>query len=514
MTQRALLSVYDKRELVTFAQGLAALGVELVASGGTARKLRAAGLTVTDVSQVTGFPEVLGGRVKTLHPAIHAGILARPTPEHKAELAAHGLEPIALVVCNLYPFVQVTANPDVTIEEAVEQIDIGGVTLLRAAAKNFERVTVVVDPADYAGVLEELRTDGAVSLTTRRRLAYKAFAHTAAYDEAIRRFFARRGFAAQEETPSFPDRLTLTLERQQVLRYGENPHQQAALYRWPGVEGPMGGRLLQGKPLSYNNLLDLDAAWRAAQDFDEPTVVIVKHTNPCGLASAESLEAAYGPALAGDPVSAFGSIIAANRPFDAATARQLGDLFVECVVAPAFTPEALKVLSARKNLRLLEMPPSPTSDWAWEARTVQDGLLLQEPDTAPEDPAAWRVATRREPTDAEWTALRFAWRAVKHVKSNAIVFAGGTALVGVGAGQMSRVDAVRLAVLKAGDRCQGAVMASDAFFPFPDGVQVAADAGVTAVIQPGGSVRDEQVIAAADEAGLAMVLTGRRHFRH
>jgi len=514
MIQRALLSVYDKQGLVPFAQGLAELGMELVASGGTARKLRESGLAVTYVSQVTGFPEVLGGRVKTLHPAIHAGILACSTPEHKAELAAYGLEPIALVACNLYPFIQVTANPAVTIEEAVEQIDIGGVTLLRAAAKNFERVTVVVDPADYAGVLEELQADGAVSLGTRQRLAYKAFAHTAAYDEAIRRFFARQGFAAKEDETPFPDRLTLTLERQQVLRYGENPHQRAALYRWPGVEGPMGGRLLQGKPLSYNNLLDLDAAWQAAQDFAAPTVVIVKHTNPCGLASAESLEAAYGPALAGDPVSAFGSIIAVNRVFDAATARQLGDLFVECVVAPAFTPEALEVLSARQNLRLLEMPSATVSDWEWELRTVQDGVLLQEPDTASEDQTTWRVATQREPTDAEWTALRFAWRAVKHVKSNAIVFAEGTALVGVGAGQMSRVDSVRLAALKAGKRTQGAVMASDAFFPFPDGIQEAAKMGITAVIQPGGSVRDKQVIAAADEAGLAMVLTGRRHFRH
>ncbi len=514
MIQRALLSVYDKQGLVPFAQGLAELGMELVASGGTARKLRESGLAVTYVSQVTGFPEVLGGRVKTLHPAIHAGILACSTPEHKAELAAYGLEPIALVACNLYPFIQVTANPAVTIEEAVEQIDIGGVTLLRAAAKNFERVTVVVDPADYAGVLEELQADGAVSLGTRQRLAYKAFAHTAAYDEAIRRFFARQGFAAKEDETPFPDRLTLTLERQQVLRYGENPHQRAALYRWPGVEGPMGGRLLQGKPLSYNNLLDLDAAWQAAQDFAAPTVVIVKHTNPCGLASAESLEAAYGPALAGDPVSAFGSIIAVNRVFDAATARQLGDLFVECVVAPAFTPEALEVLSARQNLRLLEVPSATVSDWEWELRTVQDGVLLQEPDTASEDQTTWRVATQREPTDAEWTALRFAWRAVKHVKSNAIVFAEGTALVGVGAGQMSRVDSVRLAALKAGKRTQGAVMASDAFFPFPDGIQEAAKMGITAVIQPGGSVRDKQVIAAADEAGLAMVLTGRRHFRH
>ena len=520
--QRAILSVYDKTGLVDFARGLAEEGIELIASGGTARTLRQAGLTVTAVSELTGFPEVLGGRVKTLHPAIHAAILAMDTSAHREELASLGLAPIDLVVCNLYPFTQVVADPQVTLEEAVEQIDIGGVTLLRAAAKNFARVTVVVDPADYGVVLEELQEKGTISEATRRRLAYTAFAHTAAYDEAIRAFFQRRGFAGEEDF--FPTHLTLHLEREQLLRYGENPHQQAALYCLPGVQGPLGGRLLQGKPLSYNNLLDLDAAWRAACDFPDPTVVIVKHTNPCGLASADSLAAAYGPALAGDPVSAFGSIIAVNRVFDGEIARRLGGLFVECIAAPGFTAEAREVLAARQKLRLLEMAwhpdagPQEPPQWPWEVRSVRGGLLVQERDVDSEDESNWQVVTRRSPTAEEWAALRFAWRAVKHVKSNAIVLArrlgSGPALVGVGAGQMSRVDAVRLAVHKAEERAQGAVMASDAFFPFPDGVEEAARAGVTAVIQPGGSLRDAEVIAAADEAGLAMVFTGRRHFRH
>ncbi|MCS7177987.1 MAG: bifunctional phosphoribosylaminoimidazolecarboxamide formyltransferase/IMP cyclohydrolase [Anaerolineae bacterium] len=514
--QRALLSVHDKTGLVDFARGLAQYGVELIASGGTARALREAGLDVTEVAQVTGFPEVLGGRVKTLHPAIHAALLATDAPSHQEELRNLGIRPIDLVACNLYPFSQVAADPGVSLEEAVENIDIGGVTLLRAAAKNFARVTVVTDPADYGVVLDELAREGMVSEATRRRLAYKAFAHTAAYDEAIRTFLGQRGFAGVEER--FPSRLTLHLTRYDVLRYGENPHQQAALYHFPGVAGPLGGQLLQGKPLSYNNILDLAAAWQAAQEFPEPTVVIVKHNNPCGLASASSLAAAYGPALAGDPVSAFGGIIAVNRPLDGETARQLGDLFLECIAAPAFLPEAREILAPRTQLRLLEIPGTRVAGAPWEIRSVPGGLLVQEPDTAGEDEEEWKVVTGRAPSPEEWEVLRFAWRAVKHVKSNAIVFArrvdGALALVGVGAGQMSRVDAVRIAALKAGARAAGAVMASDAFFPFPDGVEEAARAGITAVIQPGGSVRDADVIATADRLGLAMVFTGRRHFRH
>lgn len=514
--RRALLSVHDKTGLTDFARGLAQHGVELIASGGTARALREAGLEVTEIAQLTGFPEVLGGRVKTLHPAIHAALLATDAPSHQEELQRLGIRPIDLVACNLYPFSQVTADPHVSLEEAVENIDIGGVTLLRAAAKNFARVTVVTDPADYGKVLKELAQHGEVSEATRRHLAYKAFAHTAAYDEAIRMFLWQRGFAGEKER--FPTHLTLHLTRYDLLRYGENPHQRAALYHFPGVAGPLGGRLLQGKPLSYNNLLDLTAAWAAARDFSEPTVVIVKHTNPCGLASAPSLPEAWGPALAGDPVSAFGGIVAANRPFDSETARLLGDLFLECIAAPAFLPEAREVLSHRTQLRLLEVPEAAIPGLPWEVRSVPGGLLVQDPDVGADDEREWQVVTGRAPSAEEWEALRFAWRAVRHVKSNAIVFARrvehALALVGVGAGQMSRVDAVRMAALKAGERAEGAVMASDAFFPFPDGVEEAARAGVTAVIQPGGSVRDADVIAAANCLGLAMVFTGRRHFRH
>ncbi len=508
--------MHDKTGLVEFARGLREQGVELIASGGTARALRQAGLEVTDVSHVTGFPEVLGGRVKTLHPAVHAAILATDTPEHRAEMADLGLSPIDLVVCNLYPFAHVAADPQVSLEEAVENIDIGGVTLLRAAAKNFSRVTVVTDPADYARVLQELRERGEVGEATRRQLAYKAFAHTAAYDEAIRMFLWQRGFSGEDER--FPSHLSLHLERYQVLRYGENPHQPAALYHFTGVSGPLGGRLLQGKTLSYNNMLDLHAAWRAVQAFSDPTVVIVKHHNPCGLASADSLAAAWGPALAGDPVSAFGGIVAVNRPLDGEVARQMGDLFLECIAAPQFTPEALGVLASRSGLRLLEIPVTDVPGFPWEVRSVAGGLLVQDADVGEEDESAWRVVTRRVPTPEEWEVLRFAWKAVRPVKSNAIVLArrveNARALVGVGAGQMSRVDAVRVAVMKAGLRARDAVMASDAFFPFPDGVEEAAHAGVAAVIQPGGSVRDQDVIAAADRLGMAMVFTGRRHFCH
>lgn len=514
--KRALLSVSDKTGLVEFARGLVACGVELIATGGTARALREAGLEATDVSQITGFPEMLDGRVKTLHPAILGAVLATDSPAHQRELAALGIRPIDLVACNLYPFTQVVADPDTPLEEAVEHIDIGGVTLLRAAAKNFARVTVVTDPADYGPVLAELTQHGRVSETTRRRLALKAFAHTAAYDEAIRTFLSRQGFGGREER--FPPHLTLHLYRYDLLRYGENPHQEASLYHFAGVSGPFGGRLLQGKPLSYNNLLDLAAAWEAVRGFPEPTVVIVKHTNPCGLASASTLAAAWGPALAGDPVSAFGGIIAVNRPFDGDIARQLGGLFVECIAAPAFTPEARDLLARRTDLRLLEVPTTPLPGIPWEVRSVPGGLLVQDPDPGEDDPEEWRVVTARAPSAEEWEALRFAWRAVRPVKSNAVVFArrvgDALALVGVGAGQMSRVDAVRVAVLKAGERAHGAVMASDAFFPFPDGVEEAARAGITAVIQPGGSLRDSEVIAAADRLRLAMVFTGRRHFRH
>ena len=522
--KRALLSVSNKEGLVEFAQGLAELGVELIATGGTARALREAGLTVRPIEDVTGFPEILDGRVKTLHPAVHAGILARRDPAHLAELEAQGIAPIDLVAVNLYPFAKTVARPETTLAEAVEQIDIGGVTLLRAAAKNFAYVAVVSDPADYATVLAELRGQGDLSLATRQRLALKAFRHTASYDVAISRYLA-----ARFEEATFPGTLHLNLTKLADLRYGENPHQRAALYGlssspFPppnfggerGGAGPLGGNLLQGKALSYNNILDLDAAWRLVEDFGAPTLAIIKHGNPCGVASNPNLAEAFRAALASDPVSAFGSIIAANRPFDGEVALALGDLFVEAIAAPIFTAEAREVLAQRPNCRLLEMSGAEErgNRGAWEMRSVRGGLLVQEEDRVAEDEANWEVVTEREPTTEELEALRFAWKVVKHVKSNAIVLGWGTATVGVGAGQMSRVDAVRLAIAKAGERAQGAVLASDAFFPFPDGVEEAARAGVTAIVQPGGSKGDASVIEAANAHGLAMLFTGVRHFRH
>ena len=498
-----LFSVYDKTGLLELARALARQGAELVASGGTARVLCEAGLAVQAVSDLSGAPEILGGRVKTLHPAIHGGILSRRTSADRSELDGLGWGEIDLVVVNLYPFEATAADPAAPLEAVVEQIDIGGVALLRAAAKNFAHTTVLCDPADYPHVLAEIEAQGEVSLETRRRLALKAFGRTAAYDAAIWRYLCG-------DEDLLPERWTANLKKLSDLRYGENPHQRAALYASAGVSGPLGGKLLRGKPLSYNNLLDLDAAWRATVAFERPTLVIVKHLSPCGIASAASLDEAFPLALAGDPVSAFGGVIAANRPFDGATARALGDLFVEAIAAPAFGAEALEVLSSRKGCRLLAMEQA-LSDRV-EVRSVQCGLLVQERDQG--DRAAWRVVTRRAPTEAEMEAMRFAWRAVVHVKSNAIVLAQGEAVVGVGGGLPSRVDAVRLAVTKAGERAQGAVLASDAFFPFPDGVEAAAQAGVMAVVQPGGSVRDQAVIEAADRLGLAMCFSEARHFRH
>ncbi len=503
---RALLSVSDKSGLADFARGLVELGWSLVASGGTARVLREAGLPVSDVADVTGAPEMLGGRVKTLHPAIHAGILARAAEADMSELAAQGIQPIDLVACNLYPFQETVAQPDVSLAEAVEQIDIGGVTLLRAAAKNYDRVTVVCDPGDYAPVLAELRAQGAVSAESRQRLAVKAFAHTRDYDTAI------EAYLRQPSAPRLPQTLALSLPLAQEMRYGENPHQLAGLYAEPGV-GPLGGRLLQGKPLSYNNLLDLDAAWRAVLSFDQPTVVIVKHLSPCGIASAERLAAAFPAALSSDPVSAFGGVIAANQDIDCATAKEIHGLFVEAIAAPGFSDDALDCFSQHKpNCRLVAIP-QPVEE-RWEVRSVAGGVLVQSVDQGDPPDVEWRVVSQRQPAGDEMATLRFGWKACRHVKSNAIVLARDSATVGIGGGLPSRVDAVKLAVAKAGERARGAVMASDAFFPFPDGVEVAAEAGVTAVVQPGGSIRDEAVIAAADRLGLAMVFTGVRHFRH
>jgi phosphoribosylaminoimidazolecarboxamide formyltransferase/IMP cyclohydrolase len=506
----ALLSVSDKRGLANFAQALAEMGWVLVASSGTARALRDAGLTVMDVAEVTGAPEMLGGRVKTLHPTIHAGILARADEADMAELAAHDIQPIDLVVCNLYPFREAVAEPDVSLEEAIEQIDIGGVTLLRAAAKNFGRVTVICDPSDYQPVLDELRSHGVISGEMRQALAVRAFAHTCDYDMAIESYLRRVQSGAS--STQLPGSLAISLSLSQEMRYGENPHQVAGLYTEPGV-GPLGGELLQGKPLSYNNMLDLDAAWSAALSFEAPTVVIVKHLSPCGIASAERVAAAFPAALASDPVSAFGGVIAANRPVDCATAKEMHELFVEAIAAPGFEDEALECFAEYKpNCRLVAIP-QPIDD-TWQMRSVRGGMLVQSVDQGDPAGAEWRAVTHRHPSDEEMEALRFAWRACQHVKSNSIVLARDGSTVGIAGGLPSRVDAVKLAAAKAGERARGAVMASDAFFPFPDGVRVAAEAGVTAVVQPGGSVRDEAVIAAADGLGLAMVFTGARHFRH
>lgn len=501
----ALLSVSNKRGLDKFARSLAELGWQFIASGGTAKALEKASVEVTDVASVTGAKEMLGGRVKTLHPAIHGGILARPIEEDRAELARHEIKEIDMVVCNLYPFQETVSNPDVTLDEAVEQIDIGGVALLRAAAKNFARVTVVCDPADYDSLIADLQQDGAISPERRAALARKAFAHTAQYDAAI------TSYLTDKSGDTLPDQLALSLTKVQPMRYGENPHQAAALYA-PEERGPLGGTLLQGKALSYNNMLDLDAAWQAVQSFQEPTVVIVKHLSPCGIASDASIAAAFPAALASDPVSAFGGIITVNREFDELIADSLGDLFVEAIAAPAFTEKAQEILARRKNCRLLEINHPATA--SLEFRTIAGGVLVQQKDLGDPEETAWRVVTERQPTDDEMEALKFAWKACQHVKSNAIVFAAGKATVGIGGGLPSRVDAVKLAVTKAGKKAQGAVMASDAFFPFPDGPEAAAGVGITAIVQPGGSIRDEQVIEATNRLGLAMVFTGVRHFRH
>ncbi|RIK58010.1 MAG: bifunctional phosphoribosylaminoimidazolecarboxamide formyltransferase/inosine monophosphate cyclohydrolase [Chloroflexi bacterium] len=505
---RALLSVSDKSGLVDFARHLSAAGVELVASGGTARSLAEAGLPVAAVEDVTGFPEILGGRVKTLHPAIHGGILARRTEQHLDELRRHGIAPIDLVVVNLYPFQATVAQPNVTLPTAVEEIDIGGVALLRAAAKNHESVTVVCDPGDYGWVAEAV-AGGGVTATQRKQLALKAFRHTAEYDTAIAAYLTGE---IETEQGALSPRLQLDLQLAQVNRYGENPHQQGGLYTYGG--DPMPFAVLHGKEMSYNNWLDLDGSWQAAQDFPNPTVAIIKHGNPCGLASAGTLAEAYEKALASDPVSAFGGIISVNRPLDLATAEQMAKLFVEVVAAPAYEPEALALFKQKKNLRIVQ--PAGVTLRPLSLRSIYGAVLVQELDTSQTDmdPANWQVVSRRQPSDAQLADLAFAWRVARWVKSNAIVFAHDQATVGIGAGQMSRVDSVMLAGHKAGDRSRGAVMASDAFFPFADGIEQAAKCGITAVVQPGGSVRDEAVIAAVDALGLVMVLTGARHFRH
>ena len=516
---RAILSVSDKTGVVDLARGLQAAGVEILSTGGTCRLLADHGIAVTEVSTHTGFPEMLDGRIKTLHPRIHGGILGRrDDPSHLQQMAAHGLLPIDLVAVNLYPFEATIAKPNVPLHEAIEQIDIGGPAMLRSAAKNYRDVIVVCDPADYAGVLADIQADGP-SEDRRYDLARKVFAYTAGYDQAICAYLATR---ATPDAAKFPDPLTLRLEKVQTLRYGENPHQKAALYKEVTGGGLAAATQLWGKEMSYNNFLDTHAALALAQEFSEPACVIVKHNNPCGVAVAARLDAAYQRAKACDPVSAFGGVVAFNRPIDLAAAQACSGTFTEVVIAPGILPDALALFQKKKDLRVLSVgDDAPGLRGALEVRRISGGLLVQEVDRGRiADPTALKVASQRPPTPEEVSALLFAWTVCKHVKSNAIVFARGGQTVGIGAGQMSRVDSVRLAAIKARERqdqtvpTAGCAMASDAFFPFRDGIDEAARSGITAVIQPGGSIRDVEVIAAADAHGMAMLFTGMRHFRH
>jgi phosphoribosylaminoimidazolecarboxamide formyltransferase/IMP cyclohydrolase len=486
-------------------------GFEVVSTGGTQRALADAGVPVSAVADVTGFPEILDGRVKTLHPRIHGGILAdRDKEAHLAQLEEHTIAPIELVVVNLYPFAHTVANPQATPAEIIEMIDIGGPCMVRAAAKNHTHVAVVVDPADYAEVLAAIEGAG-LDGAGRRRLAYKAFAHTQAYDAAIARWLAQASGAEVE----YPERIELAIERELLPRYGENPHQSAAVYRHAGGPGVLGGmRQLQGKELSWNNLLDADAARKLVALFAEPAVAIVKHNNPCGVGRGANLSEAYARALATDPVSAFGSIVALNRGADRAAAEAMRELFIEVLIAPGFSPEALAVFDAKKNLRLIESPLYTPAPGQPELRAIDGGFLAQPPDARADDAGAWTCPTRRQPSAEERRALAFAWDVARYVKSNAIVLTNQVQTVGIGAGQMSRVDSCRLAIEKARLPVAGSVAASDAFFPFRDGLDLLAQAGVTAVVQPGGSKRDEELVAAADEHGLAMLITGTRHFRH
>jgi phosphoribosylaminoimidazolecarboxamide formyltransferase / IMP cyclohydrolase len=501
---RALLSVYDKTGVAELARGLQRLGWDLVSSGGTARHLAEAGLPVTDVADLTGVPAILGHRVVTLHPKLHGGLLADlEDPSHRADMEHYGIEPIDLLVANLYPFGQ---------EPSVEMIDIGGPALVRAAAKNHQRVGVVVHPADYAGVLAELAAAGALAAPTRRRLARAAFAHTAAYDAAVVAWLDRDDAATLPST--LPPSLELALERVQELRYGENPHQQGARYRRVGAAS-WWDRAVQhgGKQLSYLNLFDTEAAWRLVHSLrEEPAVAIIKHANPCGVAVAADITTAYERAHACDPVSAFGGIVAVNRTVPADLAAQLAEVFTEVVVAPGYEPEALARLTAKKNLRVLEAPPP--GEPSLQVRSIDGGLLVQEPDVVTVDRSSWRVVTRAQPSDEQWRDMELAWRVCAAVTSNTIVLVRSGQAVGIGAGQQSRVDAAEIAARKADGRAKGGAAASDAYFPFRDGLDACASAGVSAVIQPGGSIRDDEVVAAADEHDLVMVLTGERHFRH
>jgi phosphoribosylaminoimidazolecarboxamide formyltransferase / IMP cyclohydrolase len=513
--QRAILSVTDKTGLVDFAHKLSALNIELISTGGTAKLLRDSGIVVQDISDLTGFPEMLDGRVKTLHPKVHGGILyRREDPKHLAAVAEHGIAPIDMVVVNLYAFEKTAAKPDVKFHELIENIDIGGPSMIRSAAKNFHDVAIVTSPADYDAIAAELNNSGGnLSQQTKWQLAQKAFVTTAAYDSAIASTLERvtaDQFQLKPET-DFPSTLRLSFHKTADLRYGENPHQKAAMYSDGSGSGVANARQLQGKELSFNNIVDLQAAWDLAQEFDEPVCAIIKHTNPCGTATGKTLAEAYTRALECDPVSAFGGVIGVNRPIDAAAAEEMHKLFLEVIAAPGFTAEAKAKFSSKKNLRLVEVVPFAQK---WTYKNVSGGLLVQDADVRPLSGADLKVVTKRAPTAEETRALLFAWKVCKHVKSNAIVYARDGQTVGVGAGQMSRVDSAKIGAMKAQLPLHGTVAASDAFFPFPDGVEEIARVGATAVIQPGGSQRDPEVIEAADRLGLAMLFTGVRHFRH
>jgi phosphoribosylaminoimidazolecarboxamide formyltransferase / IMP cyclohydrolase len=536
--QRAILSVTDKTGLADFARKLSSLDIELISTGGTAKLLRDSGIAVKDISQLTGFPEMLDGRVKTLHPKVHGGILhRRDDPKHVAAVQEHGIQPIDMVVVNLYAFEKTAAKPGVAFDELIENIDIGGPSMIRSAAKNFRDVAIVTSPADYDSIADELaREAGRLSLATKWRLAQKAFATTAAYDSAIASTLeqipvlagtapqacpeqaqrAERGRPAERSSAAFPQNLRLFFHKNRDLRYGENPHQKAAMYSDGSGVGVANARQLQGKELSYNNIVDLEAAWDLAQEFnekdsDQPFVAIIKHTNPCGAATGKTLAEAYKRALECDPVSAFGGVIGVNRPIDAEAAEEMHRLFLEVIAAPAFDDAAKQKFASKKNLRLVEVTPA---NQKWILKNVSGGLLVQESDIRPLSDVDLKVVTKRAPTPEETRALLFAWKVCKHVKSNAIVYARDGQTVGVGAGQMSRVDSAKIGAMKAQLPLKGTVTASDAFFPFPDGVEEIAKAGATAIIQPGGSQRDPEVIEAADRLGLAMLFTGIRHFRH
>lgn len=522
--RRAILSVSDKSGLVDFARQLVQHDVQLFSTGGTSRTLREAGIPVDDIADYTGFPEMMNGRVKTLHPKIFGGILARrDLPDHMQALTEHEMLPLDLVVVNLYPFEATIAKPDVTEPEAIEQIDIGGPSLIRAAAKNFESVVIATDPSQYAAIGAELDTQGRITRNLRRRLATHAFRHTAAYDAVICTHLATTDTdsSPEEGSATFPDRMVLGATRHATLRYGENPHQAAAAYHVASTErGVLQGTQLHGKELSYNNLLDLDSAWNIAIGLSAAGVAVIKHNNPCGAASDPRVAQATRKAMAGDPVSAFGSILGIHGTVDAETAEVLSEpgLFIEAIAAVKFDPDAFEILTTRpkwkSNVRLLELGQPPAAHHAWEVRPLTGGWLVQQPDRGEDDPSEWKVVTQAQPDAALWEELKFAWQVVRYVKSNAIVITRDQAVCGVGAGQMSRVDSVEISLRKAGDRTQDSVLASDAFFPFDDSIHRAAECGVRAVIQPGGSKRDGEVIQACDKHGLAMLFTGKRHFRH